>query len=103
MKTIRIGLVSVLGALYFASFYNRTSFSRIEQVRKGGLPPLMPNSNSPDSISPAGVNRPSLLVRFWRDAMHQAQAYTAVPASARLVVVAPTFSDATFACRNNNK
>jgi len=35
----------------------------IEQVRKGGLPPLFVTEYW--SWGGAGVNRPSLLVRFW--------------------------------------
>jgi hypothetical protein len=38
--------------------------SRIEQVRKGGLPPQEPNSNRDFILASAGVNHPSLLVRF---------------------------------------
>jgi hypothetical protein len=34
--------------------------SRIEQVRKGGLPPLEPNSNRDFILASAGVNHPSL-------------------------------------------
>jgi len=34
----------------------------IEQVRKGGLPPLATDLSSRGT---AGVNHPSLLVRFW--------------------------------------
>jgi len=40
----------------------RIEQARIEQVRKGGLPPLATDLSCRVA---AGVNHPSLLVRFW--------------------------------------